>query len=51
MTNITISIFISYAHVDNTFVDRQQADVHQRGQWSSWLWSGWCLLWQEVRHA
>ena len=51
MTTITISIFISYANVDNTFVDRKQADLHQRGQWSSWLWTDLCLLWQEVWHA
>jgi hypothetical protein len=51
MTNTPISIFISYAHVDRTFVDRLEADVPQRGRWSSWLWNGLCLLWQEVLYA
>ncbi len=51
MTNTPICIFISYAQVDSTFVDRLEADVHQRSQWSSWLWNGLCLLWQEVLHA
>jgi hypothetical protein len=51
MTNTPISIFISDAHVDGILVDRMEADVHQRGRWSSWLWNDLCLLWQEVLHA
>jgi hypothetical protein len=51
MTKTPISSFISSAHVDSAFVDRLQADVHQSGRWSSWLWNGLCLLWQEVLHA
>jgi len=51
MTNTPISILISYAHVDSAFVDRLEADLHQRGRWSSWVWNVLCLLWQEVLHA
>ena len=51
MTNTPISIFISSAHVDSIFVDRLEADVYQRGRWSSWVWNVLCLLWQEVLHA
>jgi hypothetical protein len=51
MTNTPISIFISYAHVDSAFVDWLEADLHQRGRWSSWVWNVLCLLWQEVLHA
>jgi hypothetical protein len=51
MTKTPISIFISYAHVDSAFVDRLEADLHQRGRWSSWVWNVLCLLWQEVLHA
>lgn len=51
MTNTPISIFISFAHVDSAFVDQLEADLHQSGRWSSWLWNGLCLLWQEVLHA
>jgi len=51
MANTPISIFISDAHVDNAFVDRLEADAHQRGRWSSWVWKVLCLLWQEVLHA
>ena len=51
MTKTPISIFISDAHVDSAFVDRLEADVHQRGRWSSWVWTVLCLLWQEVLHA
>jgi hypothetical protein len=51
MTNTPISIFISSAHIDSAFVDRLEADLHQRGRWSSWVWNVLCLLWQEVLHA
>jgi len=51
MTKTPISIFISYAHVDSAFVDWLEADLHQRGRWSSWVWNVLCLLWQEVLHA
>jgi len=51
MTNTPISIFISFAHVDSAFVDRLEADLHRRGQSSSWDWNVLCLLWQEVPHA
>jgi hypothetical protein len=51
MTYTPISIFISYAHVDSTFVDWLEAGLHQRGLWSSWDWNVFCLLWQEVLHA
>ncbi len=51
MTNTPISIFISFAHIDSTFVDRLEADVHQGGRWPSWVWIVLCLLWQEVLHA
>ena len=51
MTNTPSSIFISSAHVDSAFVDRLEADVPQRGQWSNWVWNVLCLLWQEVLHA
>ena len=51
MTNTPISSFISDAHVDSAFVDRLEADVHQSGRWSSCVWNGLRLLWQEVLHA
>jgi hypothetical protein len=51
MTTTPINIFISSAHVESAFVDRLEANFHQRGRWSSWLWNGLCLLWQEVLHA
>ena len=51
MTNIPISNFISDTHIDSAFADRLEADVHQRGRWSSWVWNVLCLLWQEVLHA
>jgi len=51
MTNIPNSIFISDAHVNSTFAHRLEPDVHQRDQWSNWLWNGLCFLWQEVLHA
>jgi hypothetical protein len=51
MTKTPISIFISSAHVDSAFVDRLEADVPQRGRWSSRVWKDLCLLWQEVLHA
>jgi hypothetical protein len=51
MTKTPISIFISTAHVDSAFVDRLEADVHQRGRWCSWVWNFLCLLWQEVLYA
>ena len=51
MTVTPITIFISSAHAESAFVDRLVADFHQGGQWSSWLWNGLCLLWQEVLHA
>ncbi|HLZ60888.1 MAG TPA: hypothetical protein VKR06_28395, partial [Ktedonosporobacter sp.] len=51
MTNTPISIFMSFAHIESAFVDRIEADLHQRGRWSSLLWNGLCLLWQEVLHA
>jgi hypothetical protein len=51
MINTPISIFTSYAHVDSTFVYRLEADLHQSGRWSSWVWNVLILLWQEVLHA
>ena len=51
MINTPISIFISSAYVESAFADRLEADLHQRGRWSSWLWNVLCLLWQEVLHA
>jgi hypothetical protein len=51
MTKTPVSIFISYAPVDSAFVDRLEADVHQSGWWSSWVWNGLRLLGQEVLHA
>ncbi len=51
MTKTPFSIFISYAPVDSAFVDRLEADVHQSGRWSSWVWNGLRLLWHEVLHA
>jgi len=51
MTNTPIRIFISDAHAGSASVDLPEADVHQRGRGSSWLWNSLCLLWQEVLHA
>jgi hypothetical protein len=51
MTTTPISSFISSADVDSAFFDRLEADVHQKGRWSSWVWNVLCLLWQEVLHA
>lgn len=51
MTNTPISISISSAHVDSAFVDRLEADVHQRGLCASRVWNVLCLLRQEALHA
>jgi hypothetical protein len=42
---------ISYVHVDSTFLDRLEADLHLRGRWSNCIWNVLSFLWQEVLHA